>query len=58
MLSRIDFASVYLGVTAAARPPVDSPDGLGRPGQSAHYLPSTGGPSAWTESERELGSWS
>jgi hypothetical protein len=56
MLSRIDFAAVYLGLTAAARPPVDSPDGLGRRGQSAQYLPSTGGPSAWNE--RGPGSWS
>ena len=56
MLSRIDFAAVYLGLTAAARPPVDAPDGLGRPGRTTHYRPPTGGTSAWTE--RESDSWS
>ncbi|HEY7814942.1 MAG TPA: hypothetical protein VIC62_16975 [Nakamurella sp.] len=56
MMARIDFAAVYLGLRAGARPPMDSPDGLGRPGSAALHLPSTGGRAAW--SERESGSWS
>jgi len=56
MLSRIDFAAVYLGLLTRARPPVDSPDGLGRPGRAAQYLPPMGGRATW--SERESGSWS
>jgi hypothetical protein len=56
MLSRIDFAAVYLGLLTRARPPVDSPDGLGRPGRAAQHRPPTGGGPAWNE--RESGSWS
>ena len=56
MISRLDFAAVYLGLLTRARPPIDSPDGLGRPGRSAVHSPSPGGRSAW--SERETGSWS
>ena len=56
MISRIDFASVYLGLLTRARPPIDVPDGLGRPGRAAQHLPSPGGRSAW--SEKESGSWS
>lgn len=56
MMARIDFAAVYLGLRSGARPPMDSPDGLGRPGSAALHLPSTGGRAAW--SERESGSWS
>jgi hypothetical protein len=56
MISRIDFASVYLGLLTRARPPIDLPDGLGRPGRAAQHLPSPGGRSAW--SEKESGSWS
>jgi hypothetical protein len=56
MMARIDFAAVYLGLRAGARPPMDNPDGLGRPGSAALHLPSTGGRAAW--SERESGSWS
>lgn len=56
MMARIDFAAVYLGLRSGTRPPMDSPDGLGRPGSAALHLPSTGGRAAW--SERESGSWS
>ncbi len=56
MLSRIDFAAVYLGLLTGARPPADSPDGLGRSGRSAQHQPSPGGRTAW--SDRESGSWS
>ncbi len=56
MMARIDFAAVYLGLRSGARPPMDSPDGLGRPGGAARHLPSTGGRAVW--SERESGSWS
>lgn len=56
MMARVDFAAVYLGLRSAARPPMDSPDGLGRPGSAALHLPSTGARAAW--SERESGSWS
>ena len=56
MMGRIDFAAVYLGLRSGARPPMDSPDGLGRPGSAARHLPSTGARAAW--SERESGSWS
>ncbi|HEY5882263.1 MAG TPA: hypothetical protein VIU11_25360 [Nakamurella sp.] len=56
MMARIDFASVYLGLRSGARPPMDSPDGLGRRGSAALHLPSAGGRAAW--SERESGSWS
>ena len=56
MMARIDFAAVYLGLRSGARPPMDSPDGLGRPGSAALHLPSSGGRAAW--SERESGSWS
>jgi hypothetical protein len=56
MISRIDFAAVYLGLLTRARPPIDVPDGLGRAGRAAQHLPSPGARSAW--SERESGSWS
>jgi hypothetical protein len=56
LLSRIDFACVYLALLTRARPPADSPDGLGRRGQAAQHLPPTGGGAPW--SERESGSWS
>ena len=56
MLSRIDFAAVYLGLLTRARPPADSPDGLGRSGRAAQHLPSPGGRDSW--SDRESGSWS
>ncbi len=56
MMARIDFAAVYLGLRSGARPPMDSPDGLARPGSAALHLPSAGGRRAW--SERESGSWS
>ena len=46
MISRIDFAAVYLGLLTRARPPIDSPDGLGRPRPAPRqHLPSgRGGP--------------
>lgn len=44
VLSRIDFASVYVGLLTRARAPIDSPDGLGHPGRSVAHRPSTGGP--------------
>lgn len=56
MLSRIDFAAVYLGLLGRARPPADSPDGLGRSGRAAQHLPPPNGPRPW--SDRESGSWS
>lgn len=56
LLSRIDFACVYLALLTRARPPVDSPDGLGRIGQAVQHLPPAGGRAPW--SERESGSWS
>ncbi len=56
MMARIDFAAVYLGLRVGARPPMDSPDGLGRAGSAALHLPSSGARAAW--SERESGSWS
>jgi hypothetical protein len=64
MMARVDFAAVYLGIHSGARAPLDSPDGLGRPGSAALLLPSRGSargargdsPAAW--SERESGSWS
>jgi len=56
MLSRMDFAAVYLALLTGARPPVDTPDGLGRPGRSTHHRPPTGAPAGW--GEREPGSWS
>ena len=56
MLSRIDFAAVYLGLLTRARAPMDSPDGLGRPGRALPHVPAVGGPADW--SERESGSWS
>jgi hypothetical protein len=56
MISRIDFAAVYLGLVTKARPPIDVPDGLGRAGRAAQHLPSPGARSA--DSERESGSWS
>jgi len=62
MLSRIDFASVYLGLLTGARAPIDSPDGLGRPGRSVQHLPPTGGNSPWGNGRQaygeESGSWS
>ncbi|MEP6559922.1 MAG: hypothetical protein ABJD68_02475 [Nakamurella sp.] len=62
MLCRIDFAAVYVGLLSAARPPVDSPDGLGRTGRSAAHRPAEGdrGPSARSraDNEGESGSWS
>jgi hypothetical protein len=68
MLSRIDHAAVYVGLLTRARAPIDSPDGLGRPGRSVAHLPSTGGRPAWgngrepwdagRRDEGESGSWS
>ncbi len=62
MLNRIDFAAVYLGLLTMARPPLDSPDGLGRRGRSASHLPGAGRPAATTRDdateESEFGSWS
>ena len=51
MLSRIDFAAVYLGLLTRARPPIDSPDGLGRPRPAGAHLPGSAGRplSAWTK---------
>ena len=42
MMSRIDFAAVYLGLLTRARPPIDVPDGLGRAGRAAQHLPPPG----------------
>jgi hypothetical protein len=56
MMSRIDFAAVYLGLLTGARPPMDSPDGLGRTGRAAGRLPGAAAAGAWTETEP--GSWS
>ena len=56
MLSRIDFAAIYLGLSTRARPPADSPDGLGPSGRAAQHRPQPAGPAQW--SERESGSWS
>ncbi len=56
MLGRIDFAAVYLGLLTRARPPMDSPDGLGPRGRAAGYLPGASGPSPFTE--RGSDSWS
>lgn len=56
MMGRIDFAAVYLGLLTGARAPMDSPDGLGRPGRAAGRLP--GAPTAAPWTERESGSWS
>ena len=61
MLSRIDFAAVYLGLLTGARPPVDSPDGLGRPGRAGAALVDRCQPPADRASHgatRESGSWS
>ena len=68
MLSRIDHAAVYVGLLTRARAPIDSPDGLGRPGRSVAHLPATGGRPAWgdgreawddgRQEEGESGSWS
>lgn len=63
MMARVDFAAVYLSLHSGSRAPMDSPDGLGRPGSAALHLPSLesapgarGGSAAW--SERESGPWS
>ncbi|WP_420124322.1 hypothetical protein [Nakamurella sp.] len=64
MMARVDFAAVYLGLRSGARAPLDSPDGLGRPGGAALHLPGRGrdpgrgaaGRGPWNE--RESGSWS
>jgi hypothetical protein len=56
MMARIDFAAVYVGLRSGARPPMDSPDGLGRPGSGVFHPQSTGASAAW--SDRESGSWS
>jgi hypothetical protein len=64
MMARVDFAAVYLGLRAGSRAPMDSPDGLGRPGSAALHLPSrepagqTRGESPGPWSERGSGSWS
>jgi hypothetical protein len=69
MMCRIDFAAVYVGLLTAARLPVDSPDGLGRPGRAAVHRPGAGdrGPAAgvqpptrssMAEDDEESGSWS
>jgi hypothetical protein len=60
MMARVDFAAVYLSLLSGARAPMDSPDGLGRPGSAALHLPSAGarGDSMAAWSERESGSWS
>ena len=50
--------STEIRVTARlgrARPPLDSPDGLGRPGRAAGHLPTTPATAGWTETEP--GSW-
>ena len=56
MMSRIDFAAVYLGLLTRARPPADSPDGLGRSGRATQHLPPARRRAPWNE--RESGSWS
>ncbi len=63
--TRIDFASVYLGLLGGARPPLDAPSGLGRPDRVAAHLRSVGvrSESAWSAdpmepSEGDPGSWS
>ncbi len=48
MACRLDFAAVYLGLLGGSRPPLDSPDGLGRPGQAAAHRPMARGRSATT----------
>lgn len=63
MMARVDFAAVYLGLRSGARPPLDSPDGLGRPGSATLHLPTrdpAGGVARGTGpwNERESGSWS
>ena len=64
MMARVDFAAVYLGLRTGARVPLDSPDGLGRPGSAALHLPASGstrggrGDSRSPWNERESGSWS
>ncbi len=56
MMSRIDFAAVYLGLFTRARPPMDSPDGLARAGRAGGRLQGASGAAPWTE--RESDSWS
>lgn len=56
MMGRIDFAAVYLGLLTHARPPMDSPDGLGPRGRAAGYLQGASDPAA--QAERESSSWS
>ncbi len=56
MLARIDFAAVYLGLLTRARPPMDSPDGLGRHGRAADHRPAAPAAAPWMD--RESGSWS
>ncbi|WP_395726197.1 hypothetical protein [Nakamurella sp.] len=64
MMARVDFAAVYLSLRAGSRVPMDSPDGLGRPGSAALHLPAGGsmrggrGDSRAPWNERESGSWS
>ena len=64
MMARVDFAAVYLSLRSGSRAPMDSPDGLGRPGSAALHLPSPGstrgarGESTAPWNERESGSWS
>lgn len=61
MMARVDFAAAYLNLRSAARAPMDSPDGLGRPGSAALHLPSPGSPrggrgkqaAMWNETESD-----
>ena len=56
LMSRIDFAAVYLGLLTRARPPMDSPDGLARVGRAGGHLQGASGAASWTE--RESDPWS
>ncbi len=53
--TRIDFASVYLGLLGGARAPLDAPSGLGRPDRVTAHLRSVGVRSepAWPAGEME-----
>ena len=58
MMSRIDFAAVYLGLLTRARPPMDAPDGLGRSGRAAGHRQGAAEPESAAWNERGSGSWS